>query len=474
MPESSGSKSASNARKRAASNAIDKRPVKRSKAGKLEAVVEKLPPEVVYRIVDYLDPQTLMNLSRSNKLFRDTLLSSDLFWKTAREGSGMPELEAQDITERQYILLVFDKNCHDCSKPNVQEINFVNCARLCSDCRFQTKVTEPQLRKFLKSLHPMAKECAKYTSDAGYRIPRGIKKLSEKLHTMQGDELEKFVEERQQLKEAIEKDARKIEKWLLEQANNKYDEDYRNRQSRRGSIRQKLLALGWTDEILLRLGGYWYSKREVNQPRKLTPRIWKTIEKPLVKALRSDLISARHKMRRDALIPQYKNLMQADPQPDLFPSRATFFEMQSVKSVWQKDYGPDPTARAVEIDDFPIYDDAEWLAALPAVRAEVACYQQDVTDLAVERLTKAYIARDFPVPNSPIQDPRSYFRYKEYEPQGDWGPPREIVLQFPAIHRAMRDRQDGRRVGFNPPEAAEFKSVRSGGVTLDETLNVEL
>lgn len=120
-------------RKRAApkTDANAKPKKRRAYAGMLKAVTTDLPLEVVdkvrhwtlagiriclahsaLQIVEFLDPNTLINLSRTSTLFRNRLLSSDTFWRSARQNAGMPELAAQDITQRQYILLVFDKHCH--------------------------------------------------------------------------------------------------------------------------------------------------------------------------------------------------------------------------------------------------------------------------------------------------------------------------------------------------------------------------
>ncbi len=53
-----------------------------------------------------------MLMSRTNREYRELLLSTDSVWKQSRLRLGMPDLKAQDITERQYIVLMFDKNCH--------------------------------------------------------------------------------------------------------------------------------------------------------------------------------------------------------------------------------------------------------------------------------------------------------------------------------------------------------------------------
>ncbi len=53
-----------------------------------------------------------MLMSRINHEYQELLLSTDSVWKQSRLCLGMPDLKAQDITERQYIVLMFDKTCH--------------------------------------------------------------------------------------------------------------------------------------------------------------------------------------------------------------------------------------------------------------------------------------------------------------------------------------------------------------------------
>ncbi len=59
-----------------------------------------------------LHPKVLILMSRTNQEYRNFLISADIVWKQSRLRIGMPDLEAKDITERKYILLMFDKACH--------------------------------------------------------------------------------------------------------------------------------------------------------------------------------------------------------------------------------------------------------------------------------------------------------------------------------------------------------------------------
>jgi len=104
--------------------------------------------------------------------------------------------------------------------------------------------------------------------------------------------------------------------------------------------------------------------------------------------------------------------------------------MRSLDAVWLKEEGPP----AAERQEFCAFVEAEWLAALPRIRADVIRYRQIMTDRAVERLTWAYEHAGLPVPESPIDDPRSYFYYTPTKSHHD-----RVMLQFPAIHGAIRD-----------------------------------
>ncbi|KAF8076888.1 hypothetical protein FPV67DRAFT_1473039 [Lyophyllum atratum] len=417
-------------RKRAAPKALNNKPKKRGNSGKLEGIDTKLPKELVFLILGYLDPQTLINLSRANKQFRQTLLSSDLFWKTSRQAVGLPDLEAQDISERQYLLLVFDRDCHACSKPGVERrVNPISCTRLCGECAWE--MTARESTNVFESLHPKTEECAKDSGPRGGWIPRGIVKMSQKLYQLSDAEVEDFVAERRLLKEQIARDGFKIIKWLRGREHEQREEDKVTKKARIETIKEHLFALGWTDETLV-TGWDWGEL--VAQPEPLTPRIWKALKAPLVKYLRLHLIRARNSLRRRALMPHYQKLLEEDPQPDLFPHHRDFFEMRSLDAIWLKEEGP-PAAERLE---FHALVEADWLAALPGIRADVFRYGQMMRDHAVQRLTEGYKDADLPVPESPIDDPRSYFYYSREIRHHD-----RIMLPFPAIHGAIRDNGPG-------------------------------
>ncbi|KAF9003470.1 hypothetical protein BDZ89DRAFT_1081002 [Hymenopellis radicata] len=372
-------------RKRRASDKPNSKRRRNQREGRLEDF-KKLPVELKLYIFEMLHPKTLILMSRTNQEYRNFLLSADSVWKQSRLRLGMPDLEAKDITERQYILLMFDKTCHgtDCYHLNVQDMDWISCARLCASCRRSTKMTRGKLRRYLASLHPCAQVCAKDTDDDGSRIPRGIVKMSERLWRMTAQETTDFVQQRQALKVCIAKDAMNIFDWICEESAAKHGCDNENRQAREGQIKERLLALGWTEDryanrLIHDLLG---SQSRVTQPRRLTDTIWRRIKDPLLQDMYPDLLHARNRRRSTALQPKYRELLESHPTPDLFPSCRIFLELPSVKGVWQETTNPLPDS--IDVADFVVYDDAKCLHVkhdiimpFPAIHREIRDKCQD-------------------------------------------------------------------------------------------------
>ncbi|KAF9072796.1 hypothetical protein BDP27DRAFT_389493 [Rhodocollybia butyracea] len=102
------------------------------KAGSLERMLT-LPPEMQNEILGHVAPEILVMCLQVSHL-RELLIltSSESTWKKSRISAGMPALHATDMTERKYLILLFDKHCHDCGDPKVDhsELDLLACARL--------------------------------------------------------------------------------------------------------------------------------------------------------------------------------------------------------------------------------------------------------------------------------------------------------------------------------------------------------
>ncbi|KAF5368868.1 hypothetical protein D9758_002830 [Tetrapyrgos nigripes] len=412
-----------------------------------------LPSELQCKIFEFCHAQDLLLLSHT-PVFRAILSGiPDSIWRAARENAEMPELEAKDITERQHISLVFNKDCHPLSVSYYRNLE-----------------SKGKLDRFLRKFHPRAMECVKETrGESGYRIPRGIKKLSDKLHTLQGDQLEAFVKDRQVLREQILKvgcarfsmpiymyiygilsaqDGIRIEKWADGQEYERLEAKKAESNFRKLAIRAKLLSpeMGWKKwdlDMVLSKGREEWDQLE----GELTDSVWAQIKEPLLRKLRVGLIEMRNAGRRTALCARYKTMLKADSKSDLFPSMDTFLSLPPVEPMWNKNrLNQDGEPDHVEYEPYVELAETEWKTVLHTINEHIRSYQEEIEKLAVERLVKAYSNKGLDVPSNPIQDPRSMFLI---------GCTREAdtVLPFPAIHRKMRDRQ------YFGGGAAEFRTV---------------
>ncbi len=143
-------------------------------------------------------------MSRTNQEYRNFLIAADSVWKQSRLRLGMPDLTAKDITERQYILLMFDKTCHGtvCTfgalcihdsmvtfgrialnstsktwrgsavrgsafRADVRRAYSFLATLLSSIYVHISKMTKGKLRRYIATLHPYAQVCAKGPDDLG-------------------------------------------------------------------------------------------------------------------------------------------------------------------------------------------------------------------------------------------------------------------------------------------------------------------
>ncbi|KIJ10778.1 hypothetical protein PAXINDRAFT_16249 [Paxillus involutus ATCC 200175] len=89
-------------------------PMKRSRrCGRLEMMPE-MNLDILFYIFGFLHPMDILNLARTTKAFRQLLMrrSSAFIWKTScKQIDGLPDCPP-DLTEPQYVNLVFDPHCY--------------------------------------------------------------------------------------------------------------------------------------------------------------------------------------------------------------------------------------------------------------------------------------------------------------------------------------------------------------------------
>ncbi|KAH8796864.1 hypothetical protein DL96DRAFT_1643399 [Flagelloscypha sp. PMI_526] len=416
--------------------------MKRRRKAKLERFLE-LPLDVVNLIAEFLDPKTLISFSRVSRTFR-LQFSTDIPWMRCREGAGLPSLEAKDITDRQYIHLLFDTHCHDCGAENIQKLDLRACLRLCGNCKTNL-YNQPHDSDNAHAYHPHAWACAKSYQNGYWPMkkwkwltipPRGIKKISQKLHCLSGQELDDFIQSRLVLKAQIARDAQAIEVWFQDQDSLKREENVKMLSNRVELIGMKLIDLGWSSAMLDQLS--LSSCKNVSIAKPLTERGWAALRPSLLNTLREHLQVWRISARKSNIVKAYDSFFEREDDKPLFPSLKTFLSFDAVQNVLNTP--PSSLISAPELEPFEPYDKALWDAAYPTIAYSIREYQSQVTDHARILLTKAYAAAQLPCPpnTSILTDPRSLFHVTTernscviYQ-----------VRRFPLIHEVMRDRQD--------------------------------
>ncbi|KAF9485605.1 hypothetical protein BDN70DRAFT_870895 [Pholiota conissans] len=103
--------------------------------GYLKKLVE-MPLDILFEIFGHLNPLDLLQLTRTTRALRDILTgrSSISIWRSARSSViGLPDCP-DDLTERQYAILMFVHRCSFCQKDRVLHISWYARIKSCIAC----------------------------------------------------------------------------------------------------------------------------------------------------------------------------------------------------------------------------------------------------------------------------------------------------------------------------------------------------
>ncbi|GAA6040093.1 hypothetical protein JCM8097_002025 [Rhodosporidiobolus ruineniae] len=358
--------------------------VSKKAEGKLAKLLE-LPVDILTEVASPLDPLSLLYLSRTSKSFHRLLASrsSKTVWRAARDQVGLPDLEADNMTEMAYASLVCEKVCHICRKDRAQLVNYdvqkrfcKSCqkAELCPDCWFDI------MHKGLNLHRDTLKCCLTTTRHANkngldyYFMPE-LFEVNNKLHRLQQDiadgdleakdELDEFVEARKSLVEAVKADAELLWVWQSTKAEERAQGLHDAKRKRLEGIEAKLESLGYEKRDF-----YLYDdsvKKDVDQPRALTDAIWNRVSSAIiqhVKKKREERLGRERRVRRykaySSFLAPYTVARTAAHDSDehgTFPSLNTLLDVEAFKAFWRPD---DPQPCSSEAFD----------AALPAGLAQ--------------------------------------------------------------------------------------------------------
>ncbi|KPV77093.1 uncharacterized protein RHOBADRAFT_52048 [Rhodotorula graminis WP1] len=409
----------------------------KGRAGKLSAFLA-MPLDILVEISRHLDPPSLLSMSRANKMMRGVFAhrSAAPIWAIVRGNVDLPQLEATDLSEMQLASLVFERNCHLCGRGRASIVDYALRVRWCKKCQRANLDNQSRIRRKVEDLHVNAFECSPFTfhSLSGYNSGKNpyyctpdVERISAQLYEVEGkapkkprkakkkkskkrkyededdesdeevmDEddvakLEAFVKQRHDIVAASQRDAVALVKWERSSITARRESGDAARQAREEAIRQKLLALGYSDADCI-INPYSSVWNLVDQPTKLTNSIWTRISPKIIEHVEAQKkrriaseTASRCRIRHAAVQGRYELLLAAEKGEAYltFPSPSMFAALPSVEPFWVP-------------EGATLTDDA-WAAALPAILDEVKLARRAIKVGYARNIVKVLVEAGAPI-----------------------------------------------------------------------------
>lgn len=92
-----------------------------------------MPLDVAFEIFGFLPPSDIISMAKSNKLLRQTLVSTSTIWRASRELVKGPSCP-RGFSEMDWTLLLYGTRCQVSNKSFYLKINYNNEACLMQSC----------------------------------------------------------------------------------------------------------------------------------------------------------------------------------------------------------------------------------------------------------------------------------------------------------------------------------------------------
>lgn len=322
------------------------KPMKK-RAAKLAGLLD-LPLDILFEIFGQLSPYDLLRLARSSKDFRRVLMhrSSLTVWKMAREISGTPECP-EGVSEPSWANLAYYPHCHYCQTSSVRNVEWRFRVRICTKCA-KERVREADIFSYEFRAEGGVAFDTLIPTRSGRR--HEIYYLSEQYDAVKAQYFliedkaarQEFVKERKKIVAGIIKHAKICEQWSKEQSLDRSEELAQIRDERKTAIMKKLKELGWGKDIeSIRYPDSFDDHKLISRPQRLTDRIWKNIEGPLVEFM-MEMRVKRLEREHAALILERKKYAievlrifknQHLPCTEIMPQGPDFCDFKAVRDI---------------------------------------------------------------------------------------------------------------------------------------------
>ncbi|KAI0737835.1 hypothetical protein C8Q80DRAFT_306188 [Daedaleopsis nitida] len=275
------------------------------------------------KIVSWLKPLDLLQLSRSSKYLRSLIMVRDnsSLWKAARKNvPGLPDCPTI-LAEPRYAAVLFDQYCFACGIPRSSCVDFSLALRFCGPC-FKTNIRKGKDIRFsddafhddnmdmMWSLlvavpigeHPNEDPTNNHLLNGYYmaEFDAVLEQLNELCDDSSGTQ--RFIEDRQEHTRQMQEHGLAVSVWYQEGLNKRYMDGEEAKVERKQAINDKLSVLGYSEDDYPRNEAW---DKIFDQRTKLTERIWKNIRPKLEELLETEkndriaaALRARVKQRR--------------------------------------------------------------------------------------------------------------------------------------------------------------------------------
>lgn len=232
-------------------------------------MLPEMPLDILYEIFSHCEPRELLQLSRTTKAVRATLLSREAagVWRSSLFAVGLgPQYMMEEVSEPQLAHILYDRFCFYCLCKNATTVVWMALARCCKKClskhfpdnkdvlsRYDlSKHESGRLTDIIPHLTVTKVPEAMWPDDEViYYSLEHLKRYDEEYETVYSDEkaLEAWWEEKEQCLDRWIEDREWVKEWFeIEIA---VREDFRTtmRIERQVTIVRKLISLGWAPEI---------------------------------------------------------------------------------------------------------------------------------------------------------------------------------------------------------------------------------
>ncbi|KAG6810961.1 hypothetical protein H0H92_009609 [Tricholoma furcatifolium] len=327
----------------------------KGKLGKLAGLLD-LPLDVLFEVFGNLNPYDLLKVARTTKEFRRLLMSksSVTVWRAAL--SSIPDLPAcpPEMCEPAWVNLVFDPHCHFCMKPNIRTVEWSLRTRICNTCAKSKLVDlpvpyDPDMPTEDSPHFPvqnllLSRPCKKQSLVLWQSfILEQVEDVKAKYAALQDLEARTaFIRERRKYTADAKEHALRCSKWARAQTVDRTIELYRLKDARYAATKEKLVELGYEEDIEGIQAPYSLEDHElVKKPQKLTERIWANIRDPLIKfmeKMHKVRLRREHQettlLRKPAAVAVYRDYIAAHhPQDGILPSGLDFCAFDPVKAI---------------------------------------------------------------------------------------------------------------------------------------------